>query len=133
MEKKQIKIIFAGRLDSGRNTLSYLYFLENGERVVFSKKILDVSIGFKIDCVDEGNGCYSGFKRTLEITTDQSFIDKHIARDKAVFELFRVKKESKKIPTNEYDEIIQRLNDLTRGLTRSEKKVLINKILFEML
>ena len=120
MEK--IKITYAGRYDNGGKVLSNLYFDEEGRRFVFSSKLAGVSIGFKVECNDEGGGTYSGFK-PIEEKAEQSFIDEHIARDKAVFELFRTKQLTKKILPNEYDKIMKRLKDLTLGLSRAEKRL----------
>lgn len=126
-------ITYAGRIDNGGKTLSYLYYSEDGKRLVFSKKVLSwLSIGGKLTCKDEGEGIYSGFKETKE-KAEQSFIDEHIARDKAIYEVFRSKKDSGKIPPNEYYNLVKRLNNITSRMSRAEKKALITKILLEIL
>ena len=130
---KEIKIKFAGRVDNGGKNLSYLYISEDGKRMVFSKRVISwLPIGGMLSCKDEGEGVYSGFKEIQE-KAEQEFIDEHIARDKAVYEVFRSKKEISKIPSNEYDNLIKRLKNITYVLSRAEKKALITKILLELL
>ena len=78
------------------------------------------------------DGTYTQFKLTDE-RAEQSFIDEHVARDKAEFIEWTAKKNLAKVPKSKYDDVINDLRDVTRYLSSTEKKALIVKILLDIL
>ena len=131
-----IRVKYAGRYDNandGKTALRHLYISDDGKRLIFKGKLIKISsIGSVITMVQDTDGTYTQFKLTDE-RAEQSFIDEHVARDKAEFIEWTAKKNLAKVPKSKYDDVINDLRDVMRYLSATEKKALIVKILLDIL
>lgn len=129
----ELKLTYAGQYDNGDKSLKFLYIDEDGRKYIFKRKLLSMQvIGNKLTCIKEGESTYKNFSEITE-KADKNFIDEHISRQSAVFTKWKLKKELRSFPKSEYEKLKENLKLITAGLTIQEKKILIMKILLEIL
>ena len=128
-----LKLTYAGQFDNGDKALKFLYLDENGKKYIFKGKLLSMQvIGNKLTCIREEENIYTKFIEIPE-KADKNFIDEHIARQNAVFTEWKIKRDLRKFPKSEYEKLTENLKRITSDLTQQEKKILIMKILLEIL
>lgn len=131
-----IRVKYAGRYDNaadGKTALRHLYICDDDRRIIFKNKVIKISsIGSILTMEQEDGGTFTNFRLTDE-RADQSFIDEHVARDRAEYIEWTSRKNLAKVPNSKYDDVINDLRDVTRYLSSSEKKALIIKILLDIL
>ena len=128
-----IKLTYAGQYDNGDKSLKFLYFDENDKKYIFKRKLLPMQvIGNKLTCNKDDERTFTQFKEISE-KADKKFIDEHIARQNAVFNEWKIKRDLRKFPKSEYEKLTENLKRITADLTQQEKKILIMKILLDIL
>ena len=130
---ENLKLTYAGQYDNGDKSLKFLYLDEDEKKYIFKRKLLSTQvIGNKLTCIREDEGTYTQFIEVSE-KADKNFIDEHIARQNAVFTEWKIKRDLRKFPKSEYEKLTENLKRITADLTQQEKKILIMKMLLDIL
>ena len=130
---ENLKLTYAGQYDNGDKSLKFLYLDEDEKKYIFKRKLLLTQvIGNKLTCIREDEGTYTQFREVSE-KADKNFIDEHIARQNAVFTEWKIKRDLRKFPKSEYEKLTENLKQITADLTQQEKKILIMKMLLDIL
>lgn len=127
----KIKLTYTGRIIFTSGKLGYRYVDNKGEPSLFSRPIVPAGVGAIIECEKTELGVKAPYKLAGKMPEGLD-LSQLISKDWANKKEYDITRDFKKVNNNDYKNILERINSLTRRLSKQQKQLFKYKLLIDL-